>query len=433
VSPDVRLLVVPIPVLDTARQALVDVALAFSPHVEPRGFDAVLLDGRGTSARFPTPESLGCALLHAAERAGLRVRVGLARGPRLARIAARSAFGVTVLPAGCEADALARLPLTLLDPSPDLAGVLEHLGIRSIGDFARLGERGIGTRLGPDAMDIHALARGIDRGVLEPLAPLESFQEAVALDYLMHALDPLAFLLSGAIERLSNRMQCRGLAPALVRLSLEMDPEGIHSIEIRLPAPTNDLRSLLSLLRLAIEKTPPPGPVAGFTLLAQGERRGTAQGHLFGPPMPDPGRLADLMGRLEAIAGPGNVGAPGIRDTREPDASTIRPFAPRALHALRAAAGEGASRPPPTLTFRRFATPMEVRVRLRDHVPVDLAGPGLSGPVRHAAGPWYTDAGWWTDRPLAGALYDAEIPGHGLLRLWHDLLDDRWFVDGTYD
>jgi hypothetical protein len=54
-------------------------------------------------------------------------------------------------------------------------------------------------------------------------------------------------------------------------------------------------------------------------------------------------------------------------------------------------------------------------------------------PVLRAAGPWYADGAWWTDAPVAGASWDVEVRGRGLLRLWHDLATDRWYVEGAYD
>jgi hypothetical protein len=260
VAPSVVLRHVAPAVVEAARQALVDAALAFSPDVEPRDADAVVLDTRGTRGRYPTPEALGCALEAACARASLRVRIGIARGPRLARIAARARPGVTVLPPGGEAEAAADLPIAALDPSPALADTLAHLGLCTLGDLARIDQRGLGIRLGPEGMDRHRLARGIDESVITPLPPSESFEEAVELEWTLDSVEPLIFLLSAALDRVSARLQDRGMVPRALRLELVLDPDGTHAVPVSPQAPTGDLRSLLALVRLAIEADPPPPP-----------------------------------------------------------------------------------------------------------------------------------------------------------------------------
>ncbi len=436
VAPGVVLRPVAPPVIAAARQALVDAALAFSPEVDPRDADAVVLDVRGTRGRYPTPEALGCAPEAACARAGLRVRVGIARGPRLARIAAQARPGVTVLPPGDEALAMADLPLHALDMTPALADTLAHLGLGTVGDLARIDPRGLGIRLGPEGIDRHRLARGIDESVITPLPPSESFEEAVVLEWTLDRLDPLLFLLSSALDRLSARLEGRGMAPASLRLDLDLDPEGTHPVPVTPPAPTTDLRSLLALVRLALEADPPPGPIRGFTLRVEGGRVAGGQGHLFGPPVPPPSRLALLMGRLGALAGPDGVGAPVVLNDAGSDSASLAPFAPRALPEARSPVppmpgGAGPAAPP--LALRRLRPPLEVTVRLRAGRPAEVRDGGPAGPVARAAGPWYTEVRWWAERPEAGACWDVEVTGRGLYRLWQDLRSGRWFVDGQYD
>lgn len=415
-------------VIEAARRTLIDVAAGFSPHVAPCGLDAVVLDARGTGVMFPTHGALGAAIEAVASRAGLTVRVGIAAGPRLARMAARSGPGVTVLAPGTETAMLGNLPIAILDPSPNLATTLVGLGVTTVARFAALG-RGMGDRLGPEAMDLHALARGIDRTTPDPLPPDESFIEAVDLDWTLDTLEPLSFLLSAAVERLVLRLDGRRLAPSSMALSLELDPAGVHVVEGRPATPTRDVRSLVALLRRALDLSPPPSSIRGFSLSVTADRISEIQGDLFGPPMPDPGALGDLLGRLATLAGPDAVGAPVAGDAQARSGGDLGPFSPRALPQARPGVGSR----PAVLGFRRFADPPAIKVRTVGGMPTALSGAGLSGPIVRAAGPWYVDAGWWTARPVAGACWEVEIPGRGLYRLWHDLAQDRWLVEGCMD
>jgi len=414
-------------VLQAAEHTLLDIALAWSPRVQPSKSGAVLLDMSGTRRMYPSRASMCCALQAACAKAGLRVRVSVASGPRIARIAASSGRGVTIVPHGREAATLSPLPLTALSPSQALRGTLTRLGIRTIGDFAALNGRGLGIRLGREAMDLHRLARGRDHSPLQPVRPSEVFEESVSLDYTVDNAEPLIFLLSSCMERLSARLEARLLAPASLHLSLTLDPEGRHEIGVNPPAPTSDIHSLLTLTRLALDSDPPPLPVSGFTLRADGGSVSPSQGHLFGPPLPEPGRLAGLLGRLTAIAGPDNVGSPAVLDSHARDPSALARFDPEGIP------GDPTPGTRPVLVFRRLSPPLGVSVDTMALVPVRVRGPGLSGRVIRNAGPWYTGTDWWTGHCQAGALHDAEVAGHGLVRLWHDLLTDRWFVDGLYD
>jgi len=427
VAPGVVLRTVPPAVIAAARQAMVDVAFAHSPRVQPVDDGAVVLDVTGTDRLYPSRPALGCVLQAACGKVGLRARVAVASGHRIALIAARSGEGVVVVTRGAEAAALAPLPLKALDPSPPLFATLARLGLRTIGDFARLDKRGLGIRLGPEAMDLHRLAGGEDAAPLAPLAPSEVFEESVSMDYVLDNTEPLAFLLAAAIERLAARLAARLMAPAGLTLSLDLDPEGLHALSLTLPAPSADVKSLLTLLRHSLDGRPPPAPVRGFTLSATGSPPTVAQGHLFGPPLPEPSRVSTLLARLSAMAGLGRVGAPAVVDGAGRDVSAMAPFDP--------AAGQGpaASSRPLVLAFRRFDPPVEVAVDARDGIPVRVRGADLFGRVLHVAGPWYADAGWWTGRDQAGAFYDAEVAGVGILRLWRDLATERWWVDGAYD
>lgn len=420
-------------VVEAAHQALLDLAWGFSPRVESRGGGVVILDLAGTRRLYPSRPALGCAIHTACRRMGFCARIGIARGPRLALVAARALPDdgpepVLVVPPGGEASALAPLPLAALSPSPALHEALTRLGLRTVGDLARLDRRGIGVRFGIEAHDLHRLAHGEDPAPLEPCRPEEVLEESVALDHAVDRVEPLLFLLGAAIERLALRLEARRQVLSSLRLHLDLDPEGHHAVEVSPLAPTSDVRSLLALFRLGLEKGA-PGPIRGFTLQAQGGPAPRVQGEIFGPPGPDPSRLALLLARLQGVAGPGRVGQPALSDDGPRPRPEVRPIG---------IAGHPAVSPseagPPTLSFCRLTPPLSVEVRPGpDGLPARVRGEGMEGPIQRLAGPWYAGTGWWTGRPEAGASYDVEIRGQGLFRLWHDLLSDRWFIEGWYD
>src|SRR5436309_1596241 len=95
--------------------ALLDLAREFTPRVEARGPTPVLLDLFGLGRVWPTPQALGQAIHEAAQGRRIEAQVALAWSRATALVLARGRPGLTIVPPGKEAEALAPLPLALLD------------------------------------------------------------------------------------------------------------------------------------------------------------------------------------------------------------------------------------------------------------------------------------------------------------------------------
>jgi len=433
------------PWIRSAHEALLDLALGFSPSVQSFEPGLVVLDLAGTSGLYPSRPAMACALVAQARRMGFSACVGIAGGPRLALIAARAvalrqmqgatrdtpgrgAEGeVLLLRPGEEAAQLAPLPIEALGASPVLCEALHRLGLRTVGEFARLNRVGLGVRLGVEAYDLHRLACGEDDACIEPLRPSEVFEESVALDYALEQTEPLLFLVAAAVERLAQRLEARAMAPATLAITLELDPDGHHSVAVSLPSATSDVRSLMGLLRLQLEACRLQKPIRGFTLAAQGAAPPRVQGDLFGPAQAAPSELASLWARLAAIAGPDRVGCPVVPDTHGRSTPGVRAIPPPSTFR------EVKMVPRATLAFCRIHPPREVVVQTgAEGEPLFIQGQPFSGRVERSAGPWWIGTGWWTGRAEAGAFYDVEVRGRGLLRLFKEVATGRWFVDGWY-
>ena len=189
--------------------ALVAVARAFTPRVEARSPTPVLLDLQGLGRTWPRPEDLGRALLAAAAARALEAQVALAFSRATALVLARARAGLTVVPAGREAAALAPLPLAFLGLEPDREALLHRWGLRTIGDLARLPARPR-RALRPEGPRLVRLARGEDEGVFVPSPAAESFEMTLELDWPVEGLEPLSFLLARVLEPLCAGLAARG-------------------------------------------------------------------------------------------------------------------------------------------------------------------------------------------------------------------------------
>jgi protein ImuB len=334
-----------------------------------------------------------------------------------------------------------------------VAATLERWGVRSVGDLARLPEAEVASRLGRAGAELHAIARGRDPRPLVPWQPPPTFREGMSLEWPLVNLEPFLFVGRAALDRLTRRLESRGLACGRLELVLRLEPDGVDERSLTLPAPTREVKTLLTLLRLDLEGRPPGAPVTAFTLLAHPDRPREAQLSLFGPTALSPDRLATTLARLFALLGPQRSGSPATVDGHRPERFALTPFAPPPPP-------EALAEPPPprrngrgllAVRVLRPAVPLEVLVEGHGgpaegdpaaRRPVSLApAPGaevarpliLRGRVRVAAGPWGLEEGWWSESPAERDYWDVELAAGGLVRIYRDRASGDWFADGVYD
>ncbi len=357
-----------------AQEALLEIADRFSPRVEDAGEGIAYLDVEGIDRRFagePGPElNLGRSLLAAAAAASLPAKAGIASSKLAARVAAGLPESPSIVPAGQEAAFLAPLPLSRLSPllhTGDLAATFARWGIQTIGELASLPGSRLASRLGGTGRELHATARGIDPRPLAPRQPPAAFHEGLELEWPLVALEPFLFVGRAALERLAQRLEANGLACARLELTLRLEPEGHQLRSIDLPAPTRDVKTLLTLLRLDLEARPPGAPLAGFSLAAHPDRPREAQLSMYGPAALSPDKLAATIARLFALLGPGRIGSPRPVDGHLPERLALVEYAPppppSMAHDPRRITGRG------LLAVRVLRPPVEIEVMVEEQPP----------------------------------------------------------------
>jgi hypothetical protein len=141
--------------------ALLDIGWSVSPRIEDSAPDAIVLDISGLTFLFPSEEAIAARLMELSRECGWTAQVATASDVDTAWIAARGFRGITVIPAGREAEMLGRLPVSHAfsaagnqrDPAS-----LGHPYLRGAGGVADGGAFGApGTRRNPPA---HAGPRG---------------------------------------------------------------------------------------------------------------------------------------------------------------------------------------------------------------------------------------------------------------------------------
>jgi protein ImuB len=420
----------------------VELGRAFTPRVEALGETPVLLDLSGLGRTFKAPEDLGRALVEAARARRIEANVALAFTRVAALVLARARPGLTIVPAGGEAAALAPLPLALLGVGEDRLELFRRWGLRLIGDLVALPPIGLAARLGPEGPRLLRLARGEDREPLVPTLPPETFHVRLELDWAVDGLEPFAFLISRVLEPLETALRARGRKAQALALELTLADGRSYRRTVRMAAASGEARTWRTLLLLDLEAHPPGDAVTALAVAAEPTPAREVQFSLLDPAQPSPEKLAETIARLQAFTAEGRGGAASLLDTHRPGAFVIGTFAPgtfevsagrRAEPVLQrpAKAAAGGGRPVPRAALRAFRPPLHAEVMLKGGAPAFVAAPGVRGAVEDRAGPWRTSGDWW-DAAWAREEWDVLVGGR-LLRLVRDRLREEWLIDGEID
>jgi len=417
-----------------AAGALLDAVWATSPRVEVIEPGCLCLDLVGLAPLFGDERHLGERLSSAGDAVGLPVRVGIGATRTLARLAARAGSGILVVPPGAEQEFLAPRALGLLEPEPDLGLALERWGIETLGALAALPTAALLARLGPPALRLQALARGVDAAPFVPQLVPEPCREAITLDWEVPSLPALAFILDRLLARISARLTLREAGTTALRVMLHLADGGTHEHRLGVAAPLRDARTLGRLLRAELETLRLPAPVVTVSVEAELAPLAPLQADLFTPPRPSPRELGEILGRLTALVGADRVGAPVVPDTHRPDAVLVTSFPGTEAEP----AGNPSCVPPPWVTGaalvrRRLTPPRPAQVECRGGRPARIEAEGLRGAVVAIAGPWRTAGEWWAGTAWAREEWDIALPDGTACRLVKDLGTGEWMVDALYD
>jgi protein ImuB len=469
-----------------AHSALLDCAQSFSPRVENTACDTIVLDLAGLESLFGAPQKIARDLARRASDLGLEANVGVAANADAAMLAARGFSGVTVLEPGSETERLGILPLEVLFaglPAPghekdaeQFLETLERWGLRNLRSFAALPEIPLAERLGQPGIHLQQLARGSISRTLVPYHAPQVFEEAAELEFPLVLLEPLAFLLQRLLEQLCTRLSSRALATQELRLQMELanghladeqtevqktqsgesvapnaDEPGkgkkrtpLFTRTLHLPVPMLDARIFLKLLQLDLNAHPPGAPIVKVRLAAEPVRPRHAQSGLFVPVSPEPEKLELTLARISNLVGQDKVGSLELLDTHRPEAFRIQHFAPSVADDKKAkspanGACSDAAAVPPVTALRMFRPPLRASVTMSKGRPVYVACPKrkeVQGEITWTAGPWRSSGDWWQQEGWAREEWDIAVQsaaGIALYRLVRDLLQGRWFVEGTYD
>ena len=420
-----------------AKAAILECAGGFSPRLEACGNEYMFLciiDIAGTEKLFGPPDTLAANLLARLRMLEIAACIAVSSNFHAAAAAAKGLTArnpIQVIPAGDEKEALARLPLSVLDMTPEHAETFSLWGIRTLGMLADLPEKELIARMGQQGMRLRRLARGEMPHLFEPLEPEFALAEHMELESPVEALDALLFVANMMLEQLIVRANTRVLALASVTITLKLEGGATHARTVRPALPSNDRALWLKLLHLDLEAHPPLAAILAASLEAEPGNTSKVQLGLFSPQLPEPSRLDVTLARIRAIVGDENVGRAILQDTHEPDAFSIEPFQ------LPSSKPRTASTASLHSAVRRMRPPEAVFVTSENQQPKAFFFRGSHYKVERAYGPWLSSGEWWKQSLWGCEQWDliARAQNNAMLCccVVRDVLRNEWLMAGLYD
>ncbi|WP_235534925.1 Y-family DNA polymerase [Nocardioides sp. Soil777] len=396
------------------------------------------------------------------------VRVGIADDLFTAEQAARTSEvqSWVVVPAGGSASFLRGLPVHVLQDDGsrgrELVGLLQRLGLRTLGDLADLPGDAVEHRLGSYGAEVRRRARGEDRALFAARTPPPELDADVSFEPPLDSVEAITFSVRTTAERFVSQLAHHQLVATGVRVEAEADGV-VCSSRAWLHPRHFGARDLVDRVHWQLQ-----GAGVGGSLRAR-KQSGTVRAPIdrvrFVPEVVEPaaahgealwGAASDDLvergvARVQGMVGFDAVRRPVLQGGRSPAArQALVPWGERAVD-LRPVDRPWPGRVPGPAPVRVFATPpvaevvddagREVCVTDRGVVTGEprrfRVGGGAGGqglpwqPVTAWAGPWPTDEGWWSGGSGPSARFQL-VGADG--RAWLLLRGpEGWSLEAGYD
>jgi nucleotidyltransferase/DNA polymerase involved in DNA repair len=360
-----------------ATDAVLQCAYSFSPNIENTSPGTVTIDLRGlaelrnemerieysaSSSSAPEADALRDKLLiwsarlrTALSSLNLQARIGIGPTPNIARHAAR--WGTTVLRSSRREESrspksgsrkpkseinqslltsaativsdpcgfVVSLPVAALEPSTDVALILQHWGIHTVGELLSLGQDAVVERLGLEALALFAAASTTALRPLNCVLPAERFEESFEFEHEIETVEPLLFILRRFVDQISQRLELGGLVAESITFHLRLESGAAVERHLRIPQPTRRDDTLFRMLHTHLETLRTDSPIVGVAFQADPTQPEQKQLSLFEAALRDPHQFQETLARLSALVGADRVGTPVRENSHQPDAFRLVP------------------------------------------------------------------------------------------------------------
>jgi protein ImuB len=403
---------------DAVWQEILDALDAVTPLIEDVRCGVAFLDMQGAGGDFAAwSRSVRTALIPFA----FSPCVGAGPNRFCAFAAAWNGDGTLIAPE-TQADALAPMPLVVLECDADTIERLHLLGVTTLGALAALPHGPFVRRFGPDAARWHDAARGIDRSPFIPRGHAITIEAAMLGEGSAQSEAAVIFALRVLIGRICSDLERCGKRASALQVEIELESADTARIDVQLAAATSQERAMLDVLRAKLEGASFPAPICGLRLRALGLEEGGEPVPLLAGDEIDRANVAVVLARLEAMLG---------EPVRRAHTRAAHPLEERFTYVpftlpKRDPAGRSEGEPTRLVPQLRLLAVTEIDVRLRRGEPAIVG----ERAVQHCSGPWRIEEGWFT-APVARDEYDVQLDTGEICRIYRQ--GERWYLRGSYD
>lgn len=396
--------------------ALADRLRRYSPHVEPsRELPGVFwLDASGLGHLYPSLEIWAELIRVDLQSVGMMasVAVGFSRFGAYALAVAHRGVRVCA-DAAEERMRVHRVPLARMNLDPGVRDRLLALGVEMVGDFLRLPGHAMRTRFGAAADRLHRLASGTEWAPLVPAPPDVHHRRIVEFDAPERNVERLVFIIKRLLDALAALVARLGEAIVEVELTMTLDDRSARVECVRPAAPTLDVTSLLTLVRLRLETLQLPAGMVTLRVQVNTCRAMAGDRPLLADDARrDAGAANQALARLRAECGDDSVVRACLRDAHLPSARFA--WEPLVEVTARASPRVVAQR---SLVRRIYAQP-----------PVVARQPAHA----NRPGPYVLSGGWWAGG-VRRDYYFVPMNDGGLWWIYYDHRRRKFFLQGRVE
>ena len=387
-------------------QDMLDALDAVTPLIDDSGEGTAYLDMRGIDG---TQEAWIARVHRALLGFDLPVRAAIASNKFVSRALTYASDG-----------RIEPLPIEVLDLDPRAVERLHLLGIRTLGELAKLPHGPFVRRFGKAAAAWHDRARGIDPTPFRPRAHELQIEASAFGEGSAEQEEQVYFALRVLADRVCHDLSRAGKATTLVKVTFECDNGDVRDLETGFAQATGDARTMLDVMRAKLEGMTFESPIVGLCMQVMRLEECGAVASLFGQNEPDPQAIAVALARLQAATGE----IPHRARVRRAACLETR-FGYEEFAAVPAAVrqkGQGDNVVPQL----RLLNVKEIAVKMRGNKPVHVD----ARKVVNCAGPWRVDDGWF-ETPVVRDEYDVLLDDGMLCRIYRQ--GEHWYLRGAYD
>ena len=385
------------------------------------------------------------------------------------------------VPSPSSSESLGTLPISVLEPDPALAVLLDGIGVETCGDLAALEGESVEVRLGADGVRLWKLARGDDDRLIFSPRPRELPHASLEWsDYALTDTERLLFSVNALLGTVCEKLMERGSLSREMTLDLALANGATLTNAVRSARATASRKTWLRLIRTLLERMVLPAGVVGLTLeaatvVADEGQQGDLFDRGFATAAATEAALASLAEEQgDVVVVPENTAHPlverrtkwlgnresgiGNRESKRRRGRKTKTGNAAADHEPNERQASALNPPPPPpslvsdsrfpsaqlrwapadsrLTLYLLPTPRAIEARTeerRDHVlPTGYRDGGAWYGILSAAGPDRVSGERWGEA-YAREYFRCVVDDGGMVWLYHDAKGDGWYIHGWWD